>query len=439
MNKNILRTVLALALSTSCVVAQQPAVTVAPTPPPSAPAKRSAAELERLVAPIALYADPLLATVLPASAYPLEIVQAARFVAVTGNVAKLDVQPWDINVKAVARIPDLIKKMNDDLQWTIALGEAFLAQEKELFEAIQRLRAKAQGAGTLRSTPQQTVVVTNVVVETIVETRTVVVTNTVVQITPSNPEVVYVPTYNPSYVYAPPPTYVYDPYAPLVAFGAGIAVGAIIWNDCDWHHGGVYVGHHGTVVWTSGDTHHHDGGHSPPPSGSRPPPAGNRPPPGERPPPRPDAPQKWQPDQNRLRASSTLGTAGTARTLEARGWTSGGTRPTTLPGTGSVAARPSTGNVAARPTTGNVAARPTTGNVAARPSTGSVAARPAPSYAGSGASRSSGSSSRGSAFGGLDSGSSARASSNRGYSSRSGGGSRGGSRGGGGRGGGRGR
>jgi hypothetical protein len=414
--------VLALVLLSVGARAQQSASSVPPAAPPVAPAQRSATELENLVARIALYPDPLIATILPASTYPLEIVQAARFVADTNNLPKLDAQPWDDNVKAVASMPAVIKMMNDDLTWTIALGEIFLAQEKELFDAIQRLRAKAQTAGTLRTTAQQTVVVTNTVVEKIVEQQVTVVTNTVVQITPSSSEVVYVPTYNPAYVYAPPPGYVYDPYAPLVAFGAGIAVGAIIWNDCDWHHGGVYVGHHGTVVWTSGDTHHPDGGHSPPPPGNRPPPAGNRPPPGVRPQPRPDAPQKWQPDQNRLRASSTLGTAGTARTLEARGWTSGGARPATLPGTGSVAARPSTGNVAARP------------------ATGTVAARPVPSYSGAGSSsRASGSGSRGSAFGGLDSGSSARASSNRGYSSRSGGGSRGGSRGGGGRGGGRGR
>jgi uncharacterized membrane protein YgcG len=342
-------------------------------------------------------------------------------VADTNNRAKLDAQPWDDNVKAVARIPDLIRKMNDELAWTISLGEAFLAQEKELFEAIQRLRAKAQGAGTLRTTPQQAVVVTNVVVEKVIEERTVVVTNTVVQIQPANPEVIYVPTYNPSYVYYPPPTYVYDPYAPLVAFGVGVAVGAIIWNDCDWHHGGVYVGHHGAVVWGGGNYHHGDvdvdidrnvnvndvNRGSRPTSPSRPA--------------RPDAPQKWQPDQNRLQASSTLGSAGTARTLEARGWTSGGARPSTLPSTGNVSSRPSTGNVGARPSTGNVPTRPT-----AAPSV----SRPAPSTSFSSSARPSTTSSRGSAFGGISSGSSTRSFSDRGYSSRGGGMSRGGGRGG---------
>src|SRR6266850_4339598 len=90
-----------------------------PAAPPSAPAEKSDADLDKLVAPIALYPDPLLATVLPASAYPLEIVQAARFVKDTNNIAKLDDQPWDENVKEVARIPQAIQKLNDDLSWTI--------------------------------------------------------------------------------------------------------------------------------------------------------------------------------------------------------------------------------------------------------------------------------------------------------------------------------
>ena len=92
-----------------------------PVPPPSAPAQRSAADLEKLVAPIALYPDPLIAVMLPAAAYPVEVVQAARFVANTNNLATLDDQPWDANVKAVARFPSVIQKMNDDLSpWVSA-------------------------------------------------------------------------------------------------------------------------------------------------------------------------------------------------------------------------------------------------------------------------------------------------------------------------------
>ena len=124
MKRTTLLTALALALASITASAQQNAV-----PPPSAPALRSATELEKLVAPIALYSDPLIATILPASVYPLEIVQAARFVADTNNLAKLDEQPWDDNVKVVARVPAAIKKLNDDLTWTMELGDAFLAQD----------------------------------------------------------------------------------------------------------------------------------------------------------------------------------------------------------------------------------------------------------------------------------------------------------------------
>src|SRR5215469_17526433 len=85
--------------------------------PPSAPPQASEADLEKLVAPIALYPDPLLATLLPASAYPLDIVQAARFIKDTNNISKLDSQPWDSNVKALAQFPDVIQKMNDDIAW----------------------------------------------------------------------------------------------------------------------------------------------------------------------------------------------------------------------------------------------------------------------------------------------------------------------------------
>src|SRR4051794_39217747 len=175
-----------------------------PVPPPSAPAKRSTAELEKLAMPIALHPDPLISIMLPASVYPVEIVLAARFVKDTNNIAKLETQPWDENVKAVARFPELVAKMNQDLDWTVALGQAFLDQRKELMDVIQDLRLKAQKAGTLKTTPQQIIVTTNMVVVREVEQQTVVVTNTIVQIQPSNPEVIYVPSY-PSTVYYPPP------------------------------------------------------------------------------------------------------------------------------------------------------------------------------------------------------------------------------------------
>ena len=228
---------LLLIASHAAFAADAPPPAATPAPPPAATPKRSAADLEKLVAPIALYPDPLLATLLPASVYPLEIVQAARFVADTNNLAKLDEQPWDDNVKAVARVPDVIKKMNAELPWTMELGEAFLAQDKDLMDAIQTMRAKAQSFGTLKTSPQQVVIVTNIVIEKTVEQQVVVVTNTIVQIQPANPQVIYVPTYTPAVVYAPPP-----PSYPGLTFAAGVAVGAIIANNCDWHHGGCYHG-----------------------------------------------------------------------------------------------------------------------------------------------------------------------------------------------------
>lgn len=182
--------------------------------------------------PIALHPDPLLAIMLPAAVYPLEIVQAARFVRDTNNLPKVDQQSWDANVKAVAKIPELISQLDKDLEWTVALGQAFLDQPKELMDTIQSLRAKAHQAGTLQTTPQQIVTVTNVVVVQTNVTQVVTVTNQIVQVAPANPQVVYVPTYPPA-VYYPPPGYVYNPVAPLVSFGVAVGIGAIIANNCD--------------------------------------------------------------------------------------------------------------------------------------------------------------------------------------------------------------
>ena len=111
-------------------------------PASSAPAKLSSEELEKLVMPIALHPDPLIAVILPASVYPLEIVQAARFVKDTNNIPKVDDQPWDDNVKELAKFPDMIAKMDADLAWTMRLGDAFLNQGKELMDTIQALRGK---------------------------------------------------------------------------------------------------------------------------------------------------------------------------------------------------------------------------------------------------------------------------------------------------------
>jgi len=368
--------------------------------------------------PIALHPDSLISVILPASVYPLEIVKAARFVKDTNNIPKVDEQPWDENVKAVAKFPDLIAKMDADLDWTTKLGQAFLDQPKELLDTIQDLRAKAQNAGTLRTTPQQIVTVTNVIVRETNYTQVVTVTNTIVQVAPANPQVVYVPSYPPT-VYYPPPAYVYDPVTPLVTFGIGMMWGAAIANNhCDWNSGGVYndvdidvdrTVNRGDREVNRGDRTVNRGNQA---TGAR-------------------TQQKWQPDQSRLRSSG----APSAATREARGWGGSSSQPGRGGGptasTGMAGARPSTGNAGARPSTGNVGARPSTGG----PSGGQANSRRSPSTrqaSSSSFNRPSASSNR-SAFSGMSSGSSSRSYSNRGSASRSGGfgGGRSGGRGGG--------
>ena len=369
----------------SAALAADPDLQSTAAPPPSAPAQRSAADLEKLAAPIALYPDPLIATILPAAAYPLEIVQAARFVADTNNLAKLDAQPWDENVKAVAAVPAAIQKLNDDLPWTISLGEAFIAQPKELMDTIQNLRAKAQSLGTLKTTPQQVVIVTNYVVVQTNITQVVMVTNQVVQIQSANPQVIYVPAYDPWYVYYPPPVYYVGP-PPVVTFAVGVTVGLIIANNCDWHGGGIYVGHHGVAV-VGGGWGHNDVdidinrnvniNNNTINNVNR-------------------TTQKWQPDQSRLRTSGSPGALASARSLESRGWSSKAT-PATRPAT-----RTPTNS---RPTASPNPSRPNPSPNLSSPAF-NRSAQPATS--------------RGSAFGGLSNSGGARNFSNRGASSRSG-------------------
>src|SRR5262252_6480708 len=205
--------------------------------PPSAPAKKSKAELEKLCEPIALHPDPLIAILLPAAAYPVEIVQAARFVKDTNNIPKVDEQNWDDNVKEVAKFPELIAMMDKDLPWTVELGQAFIDQGEEVMDTIQELRKKANKAGTLKTSEQQIITVTNVVVYETNKTEVIEKTKEVVQVAPANPQVVYVPSYPPAVYY--PPAYAYA--APLISFGAGMMWGAAIANNCNWGHGSVDV------------------------------------------------------------------------------------------------------------------------------------------------------------------------------------------------------
>jgi len=206
-------------------------------------------ELEQIVAPVALYPDSLLAQVLMASTYPLEIVQAARWSKehpqVKGDaVAKeTEKEPWDPTVKLLVAFPDLLAMMNEKLDWTQKLGDAFLAQQKELMEAVQRLRTKAKAAGNLKSGNELTV-------KTEPAPAGAPVTQHIV-IESKNPEVVYVPTYDPMMVYgawpypAYPPYYYYPPGyvagGALLAFTAGAIIGGALWGNCNWGGGNVNV------------------------------------------------------------------------------------------------------------------------------------------------------------------------------------------------------
>ncbi len=178
-----------------------PQAPAAATPEPGAaqaPAPQtsfSRAELEKLLAPIALYPDSLLAQILPASAYPIQIVQVHRWLdrnadAVAKNdYSAVDGAKYDPAVKALARFPDVINKMSENLDWTTDLGDAFVNQPKDVADVIQDLRAKAETAGTLKTTAQQTV------------TSSVQDGQNIIAIAPTDPSMVYVPSYDPVEVY----------------------------------------------------------------------------------------------------------------------------------------------------------------------------------------------------------------------------------------------
>ncbi len=207
------------------------------SPPQSQPAKIPPDQLDSLVAPIALYPDPLLAQTLAASTYPLELIQLQQWLAknpglkdkaLADAVAK---QPWDPSVQAMAALPDVVKRLADDIQWTTDLGNAFLAQENDVMDAVQRMRKKAQDGGNFKSNEQQKV-----------ETK-VIENKSVIVVEQANPQVVYVPSYDPVVVYGPP-IYPYPPiyYPPpgyyaagmAISFGVGLAMGAAWGGGWGW-------------------------------------------------------------------------------------------------------------------------------------------------------------------------------------------------------------
>src|SRR5271156_193487 len=218
------------------------AQTSAPPAAASSPQLLKPAELDQLVAPIALYPDSLLAEVLMASAYPLDIVQAERWLEANKNLtgdqlkAAADKQPWDESIKSLVATPSVLKMMSEKLDWTEKLGNAVVAQQADVMDGIQRLRAKAQANNKLSSTKEQTVSVQQV------QGRQVI------AIEPTDPNTIYVPYYDSGVVYGDWPYPDYPPYywptpsyigagllATGVAFGAGYALGR-------WAAGGRYWG-----------------------------------------------------------------------------------------------------------------------------------------------------------------------------------------------------
>ncbi len=211
-------------------------------------AKTAPDQLDSLVAPIALYPDPLLAQTLAASTYPLEIIQLQQWLAKHSKlkdkelVAAVAKEPWDPSVQALAALPNVVKRLADDIQWTTDLGNAFLAQQSDVMDAVQRMRKKAKDKGNLKSNEQQKV-----------ETK-VVESKTVIVVEQASPEVIYVPAYNPVVVYGTPvyayPAIYYPPpgyYAAGVAisFGVGVAMGAM-WSGgwgwgCGWGRNNVQI------------------------------------------------------------------------------------------------------------------------------------------------------------------------------------------------------
>jgi len=216
-------------------------------PPPAPPRAHSATlspeQLQQLVAPIALYPDALLAQILAASAYPTQIVEAQRFLQENPNLKgkdladAVDKQDWDPSVKALTQFPSVLSNLDKDLSWTSELGDANYNQQADLMQAVQEMRRKAEEAGHLKSTPQQTV--TNQGPQVVIQ--------------PANPEVVYVPEYDPEYIYGYPvglwPGFYpwWGVGGPYLSFGIGFPIGPFFGFGWGWPRWGFDWYHHGLV------------------------------------------------------------------------------------------------------------------------------------------------------------------------------------------------
>ncbi|HOD81254.1 MAG: hypothetical protein BWX88_00359 [Planctomycetes bacterium ADurb.Bin126] len=212
-----------------------------PAPPvqavaPQDPAPLEDWQLDHLLGPIALYPDPLLAQILPAATYDSEIVRAARWQAAYPNMdeRQLALLPWEPSVKALLHYPEVLAMMSDNLEWTQAVGAAFLAQQGDVVESIQRLRRQALLSGALQTTNQQQVLVED----------------GYIQVLPASPQVVYVPTYDPQVVYV---RQTIAPARPLITFSIARTVGAWLDNGFDWRRRWIHSGNGWHVGWRFDD------------------------------------------------------------------------------------------------------------------------------------------------------------------------------------------
>jgi uncharacterized protein DUF3300 len=235
-------------------------VTAQPQPQPSPPsgtaptgAPLTAQALDDLVAPIALYPDPLVSEILAAATYPIEIAEAEQWVRDHPKwkpdklMKEAKKQSWDPSIQGLVAFPDALSRLSQSIGWTTQLGNAFLAQQAEVMQAVQRMRASAQTKGTLHSTPQETVNTENQNGQS------------AITIVPANPDVWYVPNYNPVFIWGPPIWGFYPPlFYPGVEVGFGFFPGIDIglyfggwggwgwggwgWGP-DWFGGGIFINH----------------------------------------------------------------------------------------------------------------------------------------------------------------------------------------------------
>jgi hypothetical protein len=238
--------------------------------PPVAPGKQSPQELQQLVAPIALYPDALVAQILAASTYPTQIVEADRWMQSHSNLKgeelakEVDKQDWDPSVKAITQFPSVLENMDKNLSWTSLLGDAYINQPQDITDAVQTLRQQARNAGHLNSNKQENVTTQG---------------STII-IEPANPEVVYVPAYDPWLVYGAP-IIAYPGWYPVpgifwggvgLSFGIGFGIGyfgGFGWGwdhwGYDWHGRSAFFNHHAFVSHSRDfghdDFHHGDFGH----------------------------------------------------------------------------------------------------------------------------------------------------------------------------------